>query len=174
MVCWRSIIDPKIIDPVAEHEDEPEHNIDSHENDGNALSRVLFLRLLSPSPILKFSQVPSAHVGHRHPSISRPRKKGHDLGVLGVLIHVIGDAINNIGVIISALVIWLAHYPGRFYADPGVSTGIAIMILTSAIPLGKWTGDAIKGSNTCTRSQEQRLDPIRECPAWSEFGGHTT
>ena len=64
-------------------------------------------------------------------------KKDHDLGVLGVLIHVIGDAINNIGVIISALVIWLANYPGRFYADPGVSTGIAFMILASAVPLGK-------------------------------------
>lgn len=63
--------------------------------------------------------------------------KVHDLGLLGVLVHVIGDAINNVGVIISALVIWLASYPGRFYADPAVSTGIAFMILASAIPLGK-------------------------------------
>ena len=50
----------------------------------------------------------------------------------------IGDAINNVGVIISALVIWLADYPGRYYADPGVSTGIAFMILASAVPLGKF------------------------------------
>jgi len=62
--------------------------------------------------------------------------KGHDLGVMGVLIHVIGDAINNVGVIIAALVIWLAKYDGRFYADPGVSVGIALLILASAIPLG--------------------------------------
>lgn len=60
----------------------------------------------------------------------------HDLGVMGVLIHVIGDAINNVGVIIAALVIWLAKYDGRFYADPGVSVGIALLILASAIPLG--------------------------------------
>ena len=64
------------------------------------------------------------------------KKPGRDLGMLGVLIHVIGDAINNIGVIISALVIWLAHYDGRYYADPAVSTGIAIMIMISSIPLG--------------------------------------
>lgn len=63
--------------------------------------------------------------------------KGHDLGVMGVLIHVIGDAINNVGVIIAALVIWLAKYEGRFYADPGVSVGIALLILASAVPLGK-------------------------------------
>ncbi len=56
---------------------------------------------------------------------------------MGVLIHVIGDAINNVGVIIAALVIWLAKYEGRFYADPGVSVGIALLILASAVPLGK-------------------------------------
>ena len=49
----------------------------------------------------------------------------------------IGDAINNVGVIVSALVIWFAHYPGRYYADPGVSMGIAFMILASSIPLGR-------------------------------------
>jgi zinc transporter 1 len=61
---------------------------------------------------------------------------GHDLGMMGVLVHVIGDAINNIGVIIASAVIWKAKYEGRFYADPGVSMGIAIMILLSSIPLG--------------------------------------
>ena len=57
--------------------------------------------------------------------------------MMGVLVHLIGDAINNIGVIIAAAVIWKAKYEGRFYADPGVSMGIAIMILLSALPLGK-------------------------------------
>ena len=56
---------------------------------------------------------------------------------MGVLTHVIGDAINNIGVIVAALVVWLAKYDGRFYADPGVSAGIALLILASAVPLGK-------------------------------------
>jgi zinc transporter 1 len=57
--------------------------------------------------------------------------------MMGVLVHLIGDAINNVGVIIAAAVIWKAKYEGRFYADPGVSMGIAIMILLSALPLGK-------------------------------------
>lgn len=60
--------------------------------------------------------------------------------MLGVLIHVVGDAINNIGVIIAAVVIWQTHYPARFYADPGASMGIAIMILLTALPLVKNSG----------------------------------
>ena len=47
---------------------------------------------------------------------------------MGVLIHVLGDAANNVGVIIAAAVIWKADYPGRFYADPAVSMAIAFMI----------------------------------------------
>lgn len=82
------------------------------------------------------SQASIAHQDHRHNTTSTTAVKGHDLGVMGVLIHVIGDAINNVGVIIAALVIWLAKYDGRFYADPGVSVGIALLILASAIPLG--------------------------------------
>jgi Co/Zn/Cd efflux system component len=58
--------------------------------------------------------------------------------MMGVLIHVMGDALNNIGVIIASTVIWKAKYEGRYYADPAVSMGIAIMILLSSIPLGKF------------------------------------
>ncbi|KAJ5764639.1 cation diffusion facilitator family metal ion transporter [Penicillium manginii] len=79
-------------------------------------------------------QVFTVHENHRHNNL-QPSKKGYDLGMLGVLIHVMGDAANNIGVIISALVIWLTSYPARYYADPAVSMAIAIIILTTSIPL---------------------------------------
>jgi len=57
--------------------------------------------------------------------------------MMGVLIHVLGDAGNNLGVMAAALVIWLAHYGGRYYADPAASMGIALMILASSIPLSE-------------------------------------
>ncbi|KAF2265327.1 cation efflux family protein [Lojkania enalia] len=79
------------------------------------------------------------HAEHIH-LLNQSKKHGMDLGILGVLIHVIGDAINNIGVIISALVIWLTKPGGRFYIDPAVSMWIGIMILISAIPLTKRSG----------------------------------
>ena len=60
--------------------------------------------------------------------------------MLGVLVHVIGDAINNIGVIIAAVIIWQTRTEARFYADPAASMFIAIMIFVSAIPLTRNTG----------------------------------
>jgi len=74
------------------------------------------------------------HAEHRH-HYARLKSPGRDMGMLGVLIHVMGDALNNVGVIIAALVIWKTTYSGRFYADPGVSMGIAMMIVLSALPL---------------------------------------
>ncbi|KKZ59866.1 CDF family cation efflux system protein [[Emmonsia] crescens] len=85
----------------------------------------------------------NAHENHRHSNNSNSVKNSHDLGVMGVLLHVIGDAINNIGVIIAALVIWKATHDGRYYADPGVSLGIGILILASALPLVKNSGSIL-------------------------------
>ncbi|OAX80328.1 hypothetical protein ACJ72_05342 [Emergomyces africanus] len=86
----------------------------------------------------------NVHENHRHATNSNSIKKmSHDLGVMGVFLHVVGDAINNIGVIIAALVIWKTTHEGRYYADPGVSTGIGILILASAIPLVKDSGSIL-------------------------------
>ncbi|KAL2866869.1 putative di-, tri-valent inorganic cation transporter [Aspergillus lucknowensis] len=76
------------------------------------------------------------HQDHRHLEHEEvPVFGGHDLGMMGVLLHVLGDAANNLGVIVAALVIWLTRYEARYYADPATSMGIAAMILLSAIPL---------------------------------------
>ncbi|KAJ5090529.1 hypothetical protein N7532_009213 [Penicillium argentinense] len=83
--------------------------------------------------------------GHIH-GHSHGHNHGHgghdhgDLGMMGVLLHVICDAANNLGVMAAALVIWLAKYDGRYYADPGVSVGIALMIIASSIPLIRRSG----------------------------------
>ncbi|KAJ4290543.1 hypothetical protein N0V90_010760 [Kalmusia sp. IMI 367209] len=79
------------------------------------------------------------HLSHNHTTLLAS-KKHRDLGMLGALIHVLGDAFNNIGVIISALVIWLTHSPKRFYIDPAISLYIALMILATAIPLTRRSG----------------------------------
>lgn len=83
-------------------------------------------------------QEPS-HANHNH---NKPREAGKshshnhaDMGMRAMVLHVIGDALGNVGVIASALIIWLTHSPGRFYADPAVSLFITLIILRSAIPL---------------------------------------
>lgn len=80
------------------------------------------------------------HRDHKHaqPKPKHPKAgHGHDLNMRGVFLHVMGDALGNIGVIVSALIIWLTSYSWRYYVDPGISLLITIIILCSAIPLCK-------------------------------------
>lgn len=58
-----------------------------------------------------------------------------DMGMNAMVLHVIGDALGNIGVIVTALIIWLTDWPGKYYADPAVSLFITLIILRSAVPL---------------------------------------
>lgn len=78
------------------------------------------------------------HTSHRHVTTPGSARKGRDLGMLGVFLHVIGDAINNIGVMASAAAIWWGKTNARFYADPAVSMGISVMIFATSIPLSKF------------------------------------
>lgn len=87
----------------------------------------------------------SWHVDHHHTQPGAgggSGKGGHghshgDLNMRGVFLHVMGDALGNIGVIASALFIWLTTYSWRYYVDPGISLLITAIILTSAFPLCK-------------------------------------
>jgi zinc transporter 1 len=83
------------------------------------------------------------HKDHKHNTPKEQKSgggHGHshaDLNMRGVFLHVLGDALGNIGVIGTALFIWLTDYSWRFYADPTISLIITVIILLSAIPLVK-------------------------------------
>ncbi|KAM0749010.1 cation efflux protein [Meredithblackwellia eburnea MCA 4105] len=85
-------------------------------------------------PVPSSSRASNPHDDHAHSkqTSAAPRQ---NLGTLAVLIHVLGDAINNVGVIIAGIIIWKTSSPNRFYADPTVSMVISILIFLSAIPL---------------------------------------
>lgn len=75
------------------------------------------------------STVPPLPSGHGH---------GHSHGSMNMralVLHVMGDALGNVGVIVTGLIIWLTTWSGRFYLDPAVSLIITIIIFTSALPL---------------------------------------
>lgn len=82
------------------------------------------------------------HDEHKHNEL-KGHHVGRDLGMLGVLVHVIGDAINNVGVIIAAVIIWKADGHARYYADPAIGVFIAIMILLTAVPLTRSSGSIL-------------------------------
>ncbi|KAL2270051.1 hypothetical protein VTJ83DRAFT_2235 [Remersonia thermophila] len=79
------------------------------------------------------------HHSHNHNKPKKAGKKsGHnhgDMGMNAMILHVLGDALGNVGVIITALVIWLTDWPGKYYADPAVSLFITLIILHSCVPL---------------------------------------
>ena len=83
-------------------------------------------------------------ITHHHHKHAQPKEqgKGHghshgDLNMRGIFLHVMGDALGNIGVIATALFIWLTDFSWRFYTDPAISLVITCIILGSAIPLCK-------------------------------------
>jgi zinc transporter 1 len=85
------------------------------------------------------SGIHDSHI-HSKPKSGNGKSSGHghshgDMGMDGMILHVIGDALGNVGVIVTALIIWLTTWEGRFYADPAVSLFITLIILKSAIPL---------------------------------------
>lgn len=63
----------------------------------------------------------------------KPKKKS--MNMEGVFLHVLGDALGNVGVIITALFIWKTDYSWRYYSDPIVSLVITAIIFSSALPL---------------------------------------
>ena len=81
------------------------------------------------------------HEAHHH---SKPKDSaqsgGHsheNLNMRGVFLHVLGDALGNVGVIATALFIWLTDFSWRFYSDPVISLVITAIIFSSALPLVK-------------------------------------
>ncbi|KAM3437127.1 hypothetical protein NHJ13734_004774 [Beauveria thailandica] len=83
----------------------------------------------------------TSHVEHKHSVQMAAAAQSHkDLGMMGAFLHVVGDAINNVGVIVSALVIWRVEGEKKYYADPAIGVFIAIMIFLTAIPLTKKAG----------------------------------
>ncbi|GAC97480.1 zinc/cadmium resistance protein [Pseudozyma hubeiensis SY62] len=65
---------------------------------------------------------------------------GHSHGSMnmqGVFLHVLGDALGNVGVIAAGLFILYSDAWWRFYSDPAISFLITIIIFHSALPLCK-------------------------------------
>ena len=58
------------------------------------------------------------------------------MNMQALVLHVLGDALGNVGVIATGLVIWLTTWKYKFYFDPVISLVITVIIFSSALPLG--------------------------------------
>ncbi|KAI1419947.1 cation efflux protein [Xylaria sp. FL1777] len=109
------------------------------------------------------------HDDHHHTKPMSKSKKSHghnhsDMGMNAMVLHVLGDALGNVGVIATALVIWLTDWPGRYYADPAVSLFITLIILRSAIPLTKATSKVLLQATPDHLDLEDIKDDIQGLP----------
>ncbi|KAF4601640.1 hypothetical protein EYR40_004839 [Pleurotus pulmonarius] len=70
------------------------------------------------------------HGGHSHAG---------SMNMRALLLHVLGDALGNVGVIVAGLIIWLTNLSFKFYFDPIISLVIATIIFSTALPLVRST-----------------------------------
>lgn len=108
-----------------------------------------------------------SHSDHKHSKPKEENGGGHshsDLNMRGVFLHVMGDALGNVGVIASALFIWLTDFSWRFYSDPAISLIITIIILGSAIPLCKAASRILLQAVPAGISIDDIKDDIEELP----------
>ncbi|KAI9301851.1 cation efflux protein [Cunninghamella echinulata] len=90
--------------------------------------------------------------------------EGGHLNMKGIFLHVLGDALGNVGVIVSALVIWLTPYDWRFYMDPAMSLLISIIIFMSALPLVKKTSSILLQGVPSSINLDQIRKSLEEIP----------
>ncbi|KAG6813842.1 hypothetical protein H0H92_006786 [Tricholoma furcatifolium] len=105
------------------------HGGHSHGNNANTSTVV------NDSDSIHLRDYTNIHAQHNHtldPPVNAPQ---HNLNLVGVLVHLFGDAINNVAVIIAATLIWKLQSPQRFYVDPTVSLVISLIIFGSAVPM---------------------------------------
>ncbi|THH30074.1 hypothetical protein EUX98_g4103 [Antrodiella citrinella] len=80
----------------------------------------------------------SVHSGQAHGSSGHGHSHG-SMNMRALVLHVLGDALGNVGVIATGLVIWLTEWSFKFYFDPVISLVITVIIFSSALPLVKST-----------------------------------
>ncbi|KAI9060165.1 cation efflux protein [Trametes sanguinea] len=97
------------------------------------------------------------HGGHSHGG------HGHSHGSMNMralLLHVLGDALGNVGVIATGLVIWLSTWSWKYYFDPMISLVITVIIFSSALPLVRSTAFILLQGVPATISLEEVRDAI--------------
>jgi len=83
-------------------------------------------------------------------------KRGHghshagSMNMRALVLHVIGDALGNVGVIATGLIIWLTEWRFKYYFDPIISLVITLIIFSSALPLGMALSPCLSSSSECS------------------------
>lgn len=114
------------------------------------------------TPLVSSEQLHShSHGSEPH----KPQKKNKSMNMEGVFLHVLGDALGNVGVIITAIFIWKTDYSWRFLSDPLVSLVITVIIFSSALPLCRKSSKILLQATPPNVNSNQIVERIVALPA---------
>lgn len=170
----KSIIEASRFEAVESDEGTDTENALEDDDNSNAQAQSSAQEpLISKSKHAGYGSTKRKSIDHKDHKHTQPKESGGkgshghshgDLNMRGVFLHVLGDALGNIGVIASALFIWLTDYKWRFYSDPAISLIITIIILGSAIPLCKAASRILLQAVPASISIDDIKDDIQDLP----------
>ncbi|MEX0269061.1 cation diffusion facilitator family transporter [Leptolyngbyaceae cyanobacterium UHCC 1019] len=91
---------------------------------GGATPEILSVPMVAMAGISLIANVINVRLLHGH--------SHQDLNVQGVFLHLLGDLVSSIGVLLAAIAVWLWHWT---WADSAISLVVAIIVGVSAFPL---------------------------------------
>ncbi|QPG75439.1 hypothetical protein FOA43_002793 [Brettanomyces nanus] len=97
----------------------------------------------------------------------RRRKKGQktrSLNMEGVFLHVLGDSLGNVGVMVTAILIWKTDYKFKYYFDPLVSLFITCIIFSTALPLCRSSSRILLQGSPITIDSDEVKNAILHIP----------
>lgn len=100
-----------------ENIDDDNYHNSNHSNSSNNENILIKEEVSDTVNEQKITEAEDDH-DHRVHRDNKSREKHKNLNMHGVFIHVLGDALGNIGVVCSGLFIYLTHFSWRFYIDP--------------------------------------------------------
>ena len=106
--------------------------IDEPQEDSSERTPLLLQQNHNTTPFgaLSSSVTPSDnHSSHAH-------AHSGSMNMRALVLHVLGDALGNVGVIATGFVIWFSDWKYKYYFDPVISLVITVIIFSSALPLG--------------------------------------
>lgn len=122
-------------------------------------------RLLTPENTSKTpSYSTSSHTIASGGKDTEYNKGRRSLNMHGVFLHVLGDALGNIGVMLSAFFIWKTDYSWKYYTDPLVSLVITGIIFSSALPLSCKASKILLQATPSTLSGDQVERDLLQIP----------
>ncbi|KAL3237673.1 Zn(2+) transporter ZRC1 [Nakaseomyces bracarensis] len=141
-------------DEEAEEDDDDDGSNGFYNNNiGDVLTQSVVNRLASEDSALLQGQRPDESAQLRNKK--QEKAKHRSLNMHGVFLHVLGDALGNVGVIAAALFIWKTDYWWRHYSDPAVSLLITAIIFSSAVPLSRRCSRILLQATPSTISAEE-------------------